>query len=110
MCRSVPQTEATFTLTRTSVSPNVGIFTSRISAPALASGFTTASMVSGIGGTHCRKPSARKLLILAPCLLLHPLDLPQMIGVVDGKTLNNLRNREHAFEFGMKAAFIQIAF
>src|SRR5690242_5708405 len=48
MCRSVPQTEATFTLTRTSVKPILGMATSRTSAPGFGSGFTTASMVSAI--------------------------------------------------------------
>src|ERR1700761_5748472 len=48
MCRSVPHTEATLTLTRTSVGPKAGIFTSRISVPGLASAFTTASIVSAI--------------------------------------------------------------
>src|ERR1700687_1866160 len=48
MCRSVPQMEATFTLTRTSVRPKTGILTSRISAPGAASGLTTASMVLGM--------------------------------------------------------------
>src|SRR5690348_16839910 len=52
MCRSVPQTEATFTLTRTSVKPILGIATSRTSAPGFGSGFTTASMVSAIAATH----------------------------------------------------------
>src|SRR5919204_2100528 len=52
MCRSVPQTEATLTLTRTSVGPMLGMGTSLISAPGLGSGFTTASMVSAIQGSH----------------------------------------------------------
>src|SRR6266550_1145864 len=45
MCKSVPQMEATLTLTRTSLRPKAGILTSRISAPGAASTFTTASMV-----------------------------------------------------------------
>src|SRR3954467_2658977 len=50
MCRSVPQTLATRTFTSTSRSPKVGTLTSRISAPAAASAFTTAVIVfvSGI--------------------------------------------------------------
>src|SRR5215831_13804376 len=48
MCRSVPQTEATFTLTRTSSGPISGTGIWRTSAPGAASGFTTASMVSDI--------------------------------------------------------------
>src|SRR5580692_8480184 len=46
MCRSVPQIDATFTRTRTSLRPNAGILTSRISAPGAAFAFTTASIVS----------------------------------------------------------------
>src|ERR1700683_4867740 len=49
MCRSVPQMEAIFTLTSTSLRPKAGTFTSRISAPGAASGLTTASIVDGIG-------------------------------------------------------------
>src|SRR5713226_5324356 len=56
MCRSVPQMEATWTLTRTSVRPYVGILTSRISAPGAASGLTTASMVLGIGSAGHGSP------------------------------------------------------
>src|SRR5579862_3076979 len=52
MCRSVPQTEATLTLTRTSVRPTLGMATSRTSAPGFGSGFTTASMVSAIKVSH----------------------------------------------------------
>src|ERR1700757_1914638 len=52
MCRSVPQMEATFTFTKTSVRPNPGTFTSRTSAPGAASGLTTASMVPAIIGTY----------------------------------------------------------
>src|SRR5579863_8373876 len=52
MCRSVPQIEATLTLTRTSVRPKLGIFTSRTSAPGAASGFTTASIVPAIIATY----------------------------------------------------------
>src|SRR5579864_406944 len=48
MCRSVPQTEATFTLTSTSSGPISGTGIWRTSAPGAASGFTTASMVSDI--------------------------------------------------------------
>src|SRR6202040_1757576 len=48
MCRSVPQMDATFTLTKTSFRPKAGILTSRISAPGAASGLTTASIVDGI--------------------------------------------------------------
>src|SRR3981081_2193269 len=48
MWRSVPQMEATLTLTRTSVRPYLGILTSRISAPGAASGLTTASMVLAV--------------------------------------------------------------
>src|ERR1700751_757896 len=51
MCRSVPQMEATFTFTRTSVRPKPGILTSRISVPGLGSGFTTASMEGDMGTT-----------------------------------------------------------
>src|SRR5579862_7326748 len=52
MWRSVPQMDATFTFTSTSVGPIFGIATSRISVPGLGSGFTTASMVSGIQDFH----------------------------------------------------------
>src|SRR5437660_7665146 len=52
MCRSVPQIDATFTLTSTSVRPNAGIFTWRISAPGAASGLTTASIVVAIVTTY----------------------------------------------------------
>ena len=52
MCRSVPQMEATFTLTRTSVRPKAGIFTSRTSAPGAASGLTTASIVVAMTATY----------------------------------------------------------
>src|SRR5215813_8839571 len=48
MWRSVPQTEATFTFTRTSSGPICGTGIWRTSAPGAASGFTTASMVSDI--------------------------------------------------------------
>ena len=48
MCRSVPQTDATFTFTRTSSGPIWGTGICRTSAPGAASGFTTASIVSGI--------------------------------------------------------------
>src|SRR3979411_1940944 len=48
MWRSVPQMDATLTLTRTSVRPYLGTVTSRISAPGAASGLTTASMVLGM--------------------------------------------------------------
>jgi hypothetical protein len=40
--------DATFTFTSTSLRPKAGIFTSRISAPGAASGFTTASIVVAI--------------------------------------------------------------
>src|SRR3979411_861878 len=46
MCRSVPQMDATFTLTRTSLPPKAGTLTSRISAPGAAFAFTTASILS----------------------------------------------------------------
>src|SRR5208283_5639890 len=52
MCRSVPQMDATFTFTSTSVRPNGGIFTSRTSAPGAASGFTTASIVVAMIATY----------------------------------------------------------
>src|SRR5687767_11694233 len=48
MCRSVPQTDASWTLTRTSVGPKDGTGISRTSAPAWAALFTTASIVSAI--------------------------------------------------------------
>src|SRR5580692_949024 len=48
MCRSVPQMEATFTLTSTSEGPKAGILTSRISAPGAASGLTTAIIVRSV--------------------------------------------------------------
>src|SRR5438067_8252986 len=59
MWRSVPHTDATFTLTSTSVGPIVGTATSRISAPGLGSGFTTASMVSGIPAAHLPPAGAK---------------------------------------------------
>src|ERR1700722_4493089 len=52
MCRSVPQIDATFTFTNTSLCPNAGIFTCRISAPGAASGLTTASIVVPIIATY----------------------------------------------------------
>ena len=52
MCRSVPQMEATLTLTSTSVRPKAGIFTSRMSAPGAASGLTTASIVPAMIATY----------------------------------------------------------
>src|SRR6476469_3733016 len=48
MWRSVPQMDATFTLTKTSVRPKLGTLTCRISAPGAGSGFTTANIVLGI--------------------------------------------------------------
>jgi hypothetical protein len=48
MCKSVPQTDATFTFTNTSSGPICGTGICRTSAPGAASGFTTASMVSDI--------------------------------------------------------------
>src|ERR1035438_6690696 len=45
MCRSVPQMDAILTLTSTSVRPNCGLGTSRISMPGAGVGLTTASMV-----------------------------------------------------------------
>src|SRR5271165_2141653 len=48
MCRSVPHMDAILTLTSTSVRPNCGLGTSRISVPGAGSGFTTASIVSGM--------------------------------------------------------------
>src|SRR5438270_9547205 len=71
MCKSVPQMDATFTFTSTSVRPKAGIFTSRISAPASAFGFTTASIVPAIVATYkgrCRPKiqSNTKHTILAP--------------------------------------------
>jgi hypothetical protein len=44
MCKSVPQMEATFTFTRTSVGPIAGMGTSRSSTPAFGSLFTTAGI------------------------------------------------------------------
>src|ERR1700690_2970440 len=52
MCRSVPQIDATFPLTNTSVRPKAGIFSWRTSAPGAASGFTTASIVSAMIATY----------------------------------------------------------
>src|SRR2546421_3413756 len=66
MCRSVPQMDATLTLTSTSVRPKAGILTSRISAPGLGSGFTTASMELGIRSDLMISQWRSKLLILAP--------------------------------------------
>src|SRR5580658_5870447 len=65
MCRSVPQMDATFTLTNTSRGPKAGIFTSRISAPGAASGFTTASIVGGMNYLM-NSNSDTKRMILAP--------------------------------------------
>src|ERR1700722_7398491 len=48
MCRSVPQMDATLTLTKTSFGPNPGTLTSRISAPGAAFAFTTAIIVSAM--------------------------------------------------------------
>src|SRR5216683_5703026 len=65
MCRSVPQMDATLTLTSTSVRPNPGTFTSRTSAPGAACGLTTASIVVGIKETSLRKKGA-STAILSP--------------------------------------------
>src|SRR5271165_1016997 len=67
MWRSVPQIDATLTLTRTSLRPKAGIFTSRTSAPGAASGFTTANIVPAMIA-HSPAKSARhtKHMILAP--------------------------------------------
>src|SRR5664279_3116882 len=48
MWRSVPQMDAILTLTSTSVRPNCGLGTSRISMPGADVGLTTASMVFDI--------------------------------------------------------------
>src|ERR1700730_4177423 len=56
MCRSVPQMDATFTLTSTSLRPKPGTLTSQISTPGAASGLTTASMVLGMTGVGTRQP------------------------------------------------------
>src|ERR1017187_1044671 len=72
ICRSVPQIDATFTFTSTSVRPKAGIFTWRISAPAAASGLTTASIVVAMIATYKAQYPNRKLnqntkhTILAP--------------------------------------------
>src|ERR1700710_500606 len=50
MWRSVPQTEAVSTATRTSVAPTEGTGISRISMPGAAVGFTRACIVFGIIG------------------------------------------------------------
>src|SRR5258708_39295698 len=52
--------EATLTLTRTSVRPNPGTFTSRTSAPGAGWAFTTACIVFGIPHAPAKQP------ILAP--------------------------------------------
>src|SRR4029077_1827135 len=52
MCRSVPQIEATFTFTSTSLRPIAGILTSRISVPGAAAGFTTACIVIAMIATY----------------------------------------------------------
>src|SRR5579863_3824916 len=70
MCRSVPQMDATFTLTSTSVRPKAGIFTSRTSAPGAACGLTTACIVPAMNATYqdqLKNDSNTKHIILAPC-------------------------------------------
>src|SRR5579863_2472916 len=69
MWRSVPQIDATFTLTSTSVRPKAGIFTSRTSAPGAASGLTTAIIVPAIIATYefdAKNAANTKRMILAP--------------------------------------------
>src|SRR5208282_5370953 len=71
MCRSVPQMDATFTFTSTSVRPKVGILTSRISAPGAASGLTTAIIVVAMIATYqtdmkLKNALNTKRMILAP--------------------------------------------
>src|ERR1051326_426099 len=66
MCRSVPQIDATFTLTSTSVRPYAGILTSRTSAPGAACGLTTANIVSGIENLYKYRINMAKRVILAP--------------------------------------------
>src|ERR1700733_4539209 len=51
MCKSVPQMDATLTLTRTSLRPKAGIFTSRTSAPGADAGLTTAIIEEGMSDT-----------------------------------------------------------
>src|SRR5438067_9894968 len=65
MCKSVPQTDATFTFTKTSVGPMVGMATSRMSAPGAASGFTTASIVLTIQGVTEEQVRGSKPLSLS---------------------------------------------
>src|ERR1700689_2800670 len=56
MCRSVPQMEATFTLTRTSLRPKAGILTSRISAPGAAE-MRTGRLLSSLSFEEVRQYS-----------------------------------------------------
>src|SRR5512133_1558973 len=65
MCKSVPQMDATFTLTSTSVRPIWGMATSRISTPGFACGFITAIMVLDIMPPYELWVHRGKLLILA---------------------------------------------
>src|SRR6266446_10993163 len=60
MCKSVPQMDATLTLTRTSVGPNAGTLTSRISAPGAGWAFTTACIVSCIRHAPAKQPILAK--------------------------------------------------
>src|ERR1017187_580198 len=70
MCRSVPQMDAILTLTSTSVRPNCGLGTSRISMPGADVGLTTANMVFDIRlalgfGSHPSLTAGEKMETLA---------------------------------------------
>src|SRR5664280_842822 len=70
MWRSVPQMDAILTLTSTSVRPNCGLGTSRISMPGADVGLTTASMVFGMRialglGSHPSPKAGEKMGTLA---------------------------------------------
>src|SRR4030095_7257606 len=92
MCRSVPQIDATLTLTRTSVRPKPGILTSRTSTPGAASGLTTASMLLGIPKSFLQR--------------LHLQGSRQCDRVARKQTLNLITLRrpspEHLFRNGIK--------
>src|SRR5579863_8884910 len=62
MWRSVPQMDATLTFTRTSVGPNAGTFTSRISMPGAGLVFTTACIVSAMSTTFTYEVGKTKTL------------------------------------------------
>src|ERR1700722_12088714 len=74
MCRSVPQMDATLTLTRTSFGPNPGTLTSRISAPGAAFAFTTASIVSAMRPAFTDKFRCKTKTLDSSILVVRPAE------------------------------------